>query len=206
MKRHVSDTFVKKAVEMDLRSRSAFKLQEINKQYHILKRNDKVIDLGAAPGGWSVVVSGIIDPAAGGQLVSVDLLDMEPVKNGIFHRGDFTKVSTQADITTASGHVAFSVVLSDMMTNTCGNHFTDHCRSLNLCYSVLDFCSLHLKPGGSLLCKYFRGEDDKELLARAKLLFKDVKTVKPKSSRGESTEAFLLARNKVNNTPPPPTT
>lgn len=205
MQRHVNDHYVKLAEKENVRSRAAYKLQELQDKYKIIKSNDFVIDLGAAPGGWSVVVSKILDFSRDGKLVSIDLLAMEPVgtdlesNRGVFFlKGDFNSPTVRSELKSLSGvkhdepRLA-NVILSDMLQNTTGHGSTDHLKSMNICYSVLEFTKEYLQPGGHLLCKYFQGSDDKELLAEAKEQFLTVKSVKPKSSRPESREMYLLA-------------
>jgi 23S rRNA (uridine2552-2'-O)-methyltransferase len=131
-----------------------------------------------------------------GLLCSVDLLKMAPIPgNSFFIQGDFRLDTTQLEIKRISS--SYDVVLSDMLQNTSGHHSTDHFRSIELCTTVLDFSAGPvLRQGGSLLCKFLRGSDDKELMDEAKALFSDVRFIKPKASRDESTEMYMLARNK----------
>lgn len=210
LQRHVNDPYVKMAEKDNNRSRAAYKLQDIQDKHKLIKANDFVIDLGAAPGGWSVIVSNMLKFSTGhGLLVSIDLLPMEPIptepedsKYVHFIQGNFNSVGARQSIDTiAAGHPAHAnkqadVILSDMLQNTTGHATTDHLKSMNLCYAVLEFSQEYLKPGGNLLCKYFQGSDDRELLDEAKKMFKSTKLVKPKSSRSESREMYLLAMNK----------
>jgi 23S rRNA (uridine2552-2'-O)-methyltransferase len=208
LQRHKNDQYVKQAEKDNVRSRATYKLQELQDKYKIVKSGDFVIDLGAAPGGWSVEVSKILNFGGGGLLVSVDLLAMEPVavdaessRAAFVIQGDFNSPVVRSQMkrlaTNSEGtHRLPDVVLSDMLQNTTGHGSTDHFKSMDICYSVLDFTKEYLKPGGHLLCKYFQGSDDKEMLAEAKLQYGSVKLVKPKSSRPESREMYLLAMSK----------
>ena len=196
MQRHVTDYYVKKSVDSGLRSRSAFKLKEIQDKYHLIKKNDFVLDLGCAPGGWSVVIADILDPAHNGLLLSVDLLPMEKVKSYVQVVGDMTDPSIILQLKQLTGGRLSNVIVSDMMANTSGNHMTDHYRSMDLCYIGLDMCRSMLGSGGTFLCKYFKGEDENELISEAKELFSTVKPIKPKASRSESAENYLLCIGK----------
>jgi len=239
MQRHKSDQYVKQAVDGDLRSRSAFKLIELQEKHKIIKPDSYVIDLGSAPGGWSVATAGLLrfppvvkkmdksipiaeldpnspiggileneiistditkSPITYGLLCAIDLLPMDKIQGDVrFIQGDFRTTEVQDKIRLlgkSRGRKQADVVLSDMLQNMSGQHDVDHYRSIELCTAALEFCVESLKPGGSFLCKFLRGSDDQELIVEAKLLFLDVKIVKPKASRLESTEMYLLARNK----------
>jgi 23S rRNA (uridine2552-2'-O)-methyltransferase len=194
--RHVSDMYVKNSKSSDLRSRSAYKLAEIQDKHKIIKPTDYVLDLGSAPGGWSVVAGKALDEMKGGMLVSVDLLDMKKVKNFPFIVGDINSPEVQAKLKELACGRKYNVVLSDMMANTSGDRATDHFRSMDLCFMALEICRLQLGSGGGFVCKYFRGEDEIELLGAARENFDSVKVVKPKASRSESAEIYLLATGK----------
>jgi 23S rRNA (uridine2552-2'-O)-methyltransferase len=171
MKRHVKDPYVKQAVAQDLRSRSAFKLMQIQDKHKILRPTDTVVDLGAAPGGWSLCVSKLLQhdlPASkadgdtdadGGvraRLVAVDLLPMEPVPHCHFIEGSFTSAAVRAAVSAALRGRGCHVLLSDMLQNTSGRPADDHFRSVELVQAVLDFArdDAHLRPNGTLLAKY----------------------------------------------------
>lgn len=210
LKRHINDPYVKLAERDNSRSRATYKLKDIQDKHKIIKPSDYVIDLGAAPGGWSVMVSELLDFGKGGLLASIDLLHMEPIPTdadgndgAYFIQGNFKAPKVRDELRdiakTLTGDVRLAnVVLSDMLMNTTGHAATDHLKSMNLCYDVLEFSKEFLQPGGNLLCKYFQGSDEKELMTDAKLLFKTTKLVKPKSSRTESREMYLLCINKLN--------
>jgi 23S rRNA (uridine2552-2'-O)-methyltransferase len=196
LNRHVNDHFVQEAQKHDLRARSAFKLQEMQEKHKFIKAHHIVVDLGAAPGGWSVVVSKLLDVSKGGRVVAVDLLPMEPVPHTIVIQGDFTSVIVQQQLRDSLGGKKANVIVSDMLQNTTGQHDRDHFRSIELCMQALDFCKEQLESKGSFLCKYLRGSDEKELIDYARQIFRVVKTIKPKSSRSESREMYLLCLDK----------
>lgn len=195
--RHKNDSYVKKSIQQDLRARSAFKLQEIQTKYKLIRSSDFVLDMGAAPGGWSVIASKLLGPS--GLLISVDLLPIEPIKDtphSHIIQGDMLSSSVKDQIRSISKGRLMDVVMSDMMVNMCGEKSTDHFRSMDLCHFALSYCETFLKPGGHFVCKYFRGSDEKELLDETKLLFGSVKVIKPDASRSESSEMYLVALNK----------
>ncbi|RYH30419.1 RlmE family RNA methyltransferase [archaeon] len=198
--RHVNDGFVRKAVKENMRSRSAYKLEEIQLKHKIIKPQDLVLDLGAAPGGWSLVASGLIKQEKGGLLVSLDLLPMEPVPYCTFIQGDFQSKDVQSILKQACGNRQVNVILSDMLHNVTGQKSTDHFRSMDLVRQVLTFSTSVLEANRSIaVCKYLRGEDERDLLEHAKTLFKEVKSIKPSASRSESAEAYLIAKTLIKN-------
>ena len=214
MKRHVKDPYVKQAAALDLRSRSAFKLMQIQDKHKIMRTSDTVLDLGAAPGGWSLYVSKLQQqgqkspPTASGategeRLVAVDLLPMEPVPGCHFIEGSFMSTVVRSAVTTALGGRGCHVLLSDMLHNTSGRAAVDHYRSIELVQAVLDFAQsdAHLRPGGTLVAKYLRGADEPELLKEVRDMFKSVRVVKPAASRSGSTEVYLLATGKLQKKP-----
>lgn len=196
LKRHTSDVYVKQAVEKDLRSRSHFKLIEIQDKYKIIRSDSVVIDLGAAPGGWSIAASNIVNPDKG-LIVAVDLLDIKPIKNVTIVKGDFTDEKCQDEILSSCEDRKVDVVLSDMLQNVSGQHDLDHYRSLDLCRTALNFTKTILSQQGSFLCKYLRGSGEKDFINEVKTVFKDVHIIKPKASRGESSEMYLLGRHRL---------
>ena len=201
MNRHKNDAFVKLAAKEDLRSRSAFKLIELQEKYRFIRHNDYVVDLGSTPGGWSLATSRIL--SSSGLLCSIDLLPMHPIQEiGIdahFFLGNFQSKEMQEQIRTLGlsknrSHV--DVVLSDMLGNVSGQYAQDHYRSMELCFAALEFCIGSLKPGGHFVAKYLRGSDEAEMMTELKKHFVDIRVVKPKASRSESSEMYVLARNK----------
>jgi len=199
LSRHTKDTYVQQAIKQDLRARSAFKLQEIQEKHKFIKPSSVVIDLGAAPGGWSVVASKIINPAQGGKIIAIDLLDMAGVPFTTLIQGDFTSARIQLEIIkhlplpSQQAHV----VMSDMLHNTTGHSDTDHYKSIELVSQTLSFCETHLKKDGAMLCKYLQGVDEQEMMQEAREMFEKVLRVKPKSSRPESKEMYLLGLQKL---------
>lgn len=198
LQRQRSDKWSKDAKEQDLRSRSAFKLKEVQAKYSIIKPDSVILDLGAAPGGWSLISSSYVDSSRGGRIIAVDLLSMAAVPNTHFISGDFTSSSVQKEIIKElSKHNSsrFDLIVSDMLHNTTGNREMDHFKSMSLVQSVISFAlDSRLSPKGAVLCKFLRGGDEKELLEDCKQKFVLVDVFKPKSSRSESREAFILMR------------
>ena len=151
----------------------------------------KIIDLGAAPGGWSQVASNIVGTK--GAIIAVDLLDIEPIPNVIAIKGDFADSAIMESIISELGEDKVDLVISDMAANTTGHNATDHLRIIALCEEAFHFALTILKPGGHFIAKIFRGGTENHLLSEVKLNFKIVKHFKPNSSRKESTESYLVA-------------
>lgn len=187
LRRHVTDTYVRQAREAGYRSRAAYKLLEIDKKDKILKPSMRVLDLGAAPGGWSQVASEKVKP--GGKVVAVDLLEVKPIHGVTIFKGDFREV----DLEGALGGKA-DVVLSDMMPNITGVPLVDQARAAEVAMAAIGLCERVLKPEGSLLLKVFHGGAFDEVLKALKAVFRTVAVRKPAASRGESRENYLLAR------------
>jgi len=187
LRRHVTDTYVRQAKKAGYRSRAAYKLLEIDRRDRILRPGMRVLDLGAAPGGWSQVASGKVQP--GGKVVSVDLLELAPIPGVVIVKSDFRK----ADLEAALGGKA-DVVLSDMMPNVTGVPLVDQARAAQLLLAAIDLCRKVLKPEGVFLAKMFHGEAFDEVLEALKAAFQTVAVRKPAASRGESRENYLLAR------------
>ena len=192
LQRHVKDPFVKKARAEGYRSRAAYKLIEANTKERFLVPGARVVDLGAAPGGWSQVAAQKVAP--GGKVVAVDLLEFAPISNVMILRGDCREAGVQAQLAEALGGDRADVVLSDMSPNISGIASADQARAAELVRMALDFCRAQLQPGGALLVKVFQGEEFAGLLKEMKLLFREVRTLKPSASREESRETYLLAR------------
>ncbi len=184
LRRHVTDGFVKKARQQGYRSRAAFKLLEIDARDKLLRAGMKVLDLGAAPGGWSQVAV-----EKGGKVVAVDLLEIKPIHGAVLLQGDFR----ETDLEGALGGKA-DLVLSDMMPNVTGVPSVDQARAAELTLAAVALCKRVLKPEGAFLVKVFHGEAFDEVLGALKMTFKTVATRKPSASRGESRETYLLAR------------
>jgi 23S rRNA (uridine2552-2'-O)-methyltransferase len=192
LKRHVNDPYVHRAQALGYRSRAAFKLLEIETRDRLFARGQVVVDLGAAPGGWSQVAAEKVGP--GGRVIALDVLEMAPVTGVTFIQGDFTTEPTLAALERELGGVAVDVVLSDMAPNVSGIAATDQARSLALCELAVAFALEHLKSGGALLMKGFQGAGFPELLAQMRREFATVASRKPDASRDRSSEMYLLAR------------
>ena len=181
------DQFFKKSKTLGFRSRSAFKLIELNKKYKFIKANSKLLDLGAYPGGWTQVASKII---TNGKILSLDMKRMDEVKNVSFLQCDFLEEHTKEKIFHFFKN-KLDVVISDMAANTTGNKSLDCIRTNQLCAEVVEFSSKILKPNGVLVSKLFMGDDFLEVKELAKSMFKKVEFFKPESSRNESKETYL---------------
>lgn len=188
LERQLNDPYVREAKAKGYRSRAAFKLIELDAKFHVLKKGARVLDLGAAPGGWSQVAA-----ARGCKIVATDILEMEPIAGVEFIRADFLDPDTPARLKEALGGPA-DVVLSDMAAPTTGHRATDHIRTVALLEAALDMAGEVLKPGGAFIGKVFQGGATGELLARIKKQFASVKHVKPPASRAESVELYLVAQ------------
>jgi 23S rRNA (uridine2552-2'-O)-methyltransferase len=191
LQRHVKDPYVRKARADGYRSRAAFKLLEIDKRDRVLAPGARVVDLGAAPGGWSQVAAKIAGP---GRVIAVDLLEIAPIPGVTIFRGDVREPGMQAQIVAALGGQKATVVLSDLSPNISGIASADQARAAELVRMGLDFCREHLAPGGAFLVKVFQGEEFAGLLKEMKAMFREVRTLKPSASREESRETYLLAR------------
>ncbi len=190
IKGHVKDPFVIQAQKDGYRSRAAYKLIEIDKKYHIIKPGIKAVDLGAAPGGWSQVLSNKI--GATGRVVAADLLEMPPIKNIDFIQGNFEEEKVLRDIQDKLKNLPVDLVTSDMAPNISGIKMVDQQRAIYLNELALEFVKNNLKQNGFFLVKSFVGADFEKFLNELKLHFKKVFKIKPDSSRSRSSEIFLL--------------
>ena len=181
------DQFFKKSKTLGYRSRASFKLIELNKKYKFLKRNTNLLDLGSFPGGWSQVASQII---RAGRIMSIDIKNMEPIKDVRFFKGDILSNETKSAVIKYFKS-NLDVILSDMAADTTGNKSLDSIRTNQLCADVINFSKETLKPKGVLVSKVFMGEDFLEVKNLAKSTFNKVNFFKPKSSRKESKETYL---------------
>lgn len=197
LSRQLNDPYVAKSKIENYRSRAAYKLIEINQKFNIFSKNSLVVDLGAAPGGWSQVASDIIDNSrsATGKIVAVDLLPMDSIPGVQFLEANFLEPETKNWIILNLGGKA-DIVLSDMAANTTGHKDTDHIRIMNLCDDAFNFALEILNPGGHFVAKIFRGGAENEMLNKVKKNFSKVKHFKPLSSRKESSEFYLIALDK----------
>jgi 23S rRNA (uridine2552-2'-O)-methyltransferase len=192
LRRHVSDPYVRRSKKEGFRSRSAYKLLEIDERDKLLRPGQVIVDLGSAPGGWSQVAGKKV--GATGRVVAIDLLPMEPVEGVAFVQADFTTPRGLEAVEKALGGRKADVVLSDMAPNLSGIPVSDQARAMALAEIALEFARLHLKPEGALLVKVFQGAGIDEYLRLARATFGKVLVRKPESSRGESAEQYLLAR------------
>jgi 23S rRNA (uridine2552-2'-O)-methyltransferase len=193
LERQLNDPYVAQAKREGLRSRAAFKLIEIDDKYHFLKPGVTVIDLGAAPGGWSQIAAKRVGAVNGkGRVVAIDLLEMPEIAGVSFAQLDFLAEDAPEKLLEMMGGRA-DVVLSDMAANTTGHRKTDQLRILGLVESATAFACEVLNPGGTLLAKVFQSGADAELLAQLKRDFTSVRHVKPASSRQDSSERYVLA-------------
>ncbi len=175
------------------RSRAAYKLIEIDDKQHLFKPGMRVVDLGAAPGGWSQIAAKRVGAAEGkGRVAAIDLLDMPAIPGVEFVQLDFLDNTAPAKLKSMLGGPA-DIVLSDMAANATGHRKTDHLRIMGLAEAAADFAGEVLAPGGAFLCKVLQGGTETTLLARLKRDFASVKHVKPAASRADSAELYLLA-------------
>jgi len=188
LERQLADPYVADAKARGYRSRAAFKLTEIDDRFHLIRRGVRLIDLGCAPGGWLQVA---LERGAGA-VVGVDLLAVDPAPGTTILQADFMEDDCARRLIEALGG-APDLVLSDMAPNTVGHRQTDHLRIVGLIEAATDFALASLKPGGAFLVKAFQGGETAEVTARLKAAFTDVRHIKPKSSRAESSELYLLA-------------
>ncbi len=203
LRRHVSDPYVQRSKKEGYRSRSAYKLTEIDDRDKLLRPGMVVVDLGSAPGGWSQVLAKRL--GASSTVIAIDLLAMEPVAGVIFVQGDFTRESGLASIRHALDGRKADLVLSDMAPNMTGIAVSDQARTLELAELTRDFALLHLQREGSLLVKIFQGAGYDEYLKSLRLGFRKVAVRKPGASRDESAEQYILARG-LRPTESPPAT
>jgi 23S rRNA (uridine2552-2'-O)-methyltransferase len=193
LERQLNDPYVARARREGLRARAAYKLIEIDDKYRLLKSGARVVDLGAAPGGWSEVAAKRVGLAQGrGRVVAIDLLEMAPLAGVDCIRRDFLDPRAPDEIKALLGGPA-DVVLSDMAANATGHRKTDHLKIMALAEAAAQFAREVLAPGGAFLCKVLQGGTEGTLLAALKRDFAAVKHVKPAASRTDSAELYLLA-------------
>ena len=192
MHEHVNDPYVRRAQAEGMRSRAAYKLQQLAERDHLLKPGMVVVDLGAAPGGWSQVAGRAAGPK--GRVVAVDLLEMTPVAGVTFIHGDFGDEAVLAEVETALGGSGADLVLSDMAPNISGVASVDQARSVALAELALEFAVNHLKPQGNFLVKLFQGSGFDALVADIRRKFVQVMIRKPEASRSRSNEVYVVAK------------
>lgn len=190
LERQLNDPYVKAAKARGLRSRAAFKLEQLDDKFHLLKPGSRVVDLGAAPGGWTQVAL-----ARGGdraKVVGIDLLPIDPIGAAILLQGDFQEEEAERRVIAALDGQA-DLVLSDMAPNTTGHNATDHLRIMGLAEIALDFAGRVLSPGGAFVTKVFAGGAERDFLQTLKRDFTAVRHAKPPASRKDSAELYVVA-------------
>ena len=192
LERQLNDPYVARARREGMRSRAAYKLMEMDDKAHFLKKGARVIDLGAAPGGWSQVAAERVSAPEQGRVIAIDVLAMEPVAGVEFIKFDFLDHAAPDKLKGMMGGPA-DVVLSDMAANTTGHARTDHLKIMALVEAAAEFARKVLAPGGTFLAKVLQGGTEAALLASLKRDYKGVKHVKPPASRSDSAELYLLA-------------
>jgi 23S rRNA (uridine2552-2'-O)-methyltransferase len=194
LQRQLNDPYVDEAKRRGYRSRAAFKLTEIDDKYHLLKPGMIVVDLGAAPGGWSQIAAQRVQLMAGkSRVIALDLAEMEPISGVTQLTLDMTEPETAELIRAALDGKNADIVLSDMHAPATGHRPTDHLRIMGLAEAALDLAESILAPGGAFLAKVLQGGASKELVARLNTSFAKVRHVKPKASRADSAEMYVLA-------------
>lgn len=191
--RQLRDPYVGNAIAQGWRSRAAYKLLEIDARERLLKPGAVVVDLGAAPGGWSQVAASRVGPR--GRVIAIDCLPMAPIEGVEFLQGDFTSAGDVSGLRELVGGRAVDLVLSDLAPNMSGNRAVDQARSMALAEAAATFAGEVLHPGGAFLTKMFQGEGQVEFEAELRSRFGRFKRLKPKASRPESREIYVLACN-----------
>jgi 23S rRNA (uridine2552-2'-O)-methyltransferase len=200
---HVNDTYVKLAKKEGYRARAAYKLQEIDETFRLIKPGDLVVDLGSAPGAWSQYARRRMSPrtatgggaavgALNGRIIALDMLSMEPVEGVLFLQGDFREDDVMQRLTLELQGAKVDLVVSDMAPNLSGIESADSARIEHLVELALEFATAHLKPQGALVAKVFHGGGYDQLVKRFRETFELVKPIKPKASRDRSSETFLV--------------
>jgi 23S rRNA (uridine2552-2'-O)-methyltransferase len=185
--------FYKEAKRVGYRARSAFKLQQIQDRFHLIPKDGIVVDLGAAPGGWSQVAKELV--GTDGVVIGIDLSTIKPFEGILFLQGDVTKTETLEQIKYLMNGRNADVVLSDMSPDISGNYSVDHARSAWLCDCALHVVNDILRADGHFICKIFEGEDTKAFLEKVKHQFLVVKTFSPEASRKSSSEVYIVAKS-----------
>lgn len=194
LQRQINDPYVSEAHRLGFRGRAAFKIIQLDDQFHFFKPGKRVVDLGCAPGGWSqVAVSRVHSTADNPLVVGMDLLPTQPIEGARFVQMDFTADEAPTQLQELlQGHKA-DIVMSDMAANTTGMHSIDHLRIMNLLEMAYDFALQILKPGGIFIAKIFQGGTENQFLAEMKKNFTVVKHAKPDASRKDSSEVYVIA-------------
>lgn len=192
LQEHHRDAYVLKARDKGYRSRAVFKLEQIQQKEHILKPGQFVLDLGAAPGGWSEYSSRIVGDK--GRIIALDLLPIAPIAGVEVVQGDFTEQETLDRLLELTGGHHFDLVLSDMAPNLSGMESVDQPKSIHLAELALDLAREWLSPDGSFVSKLFQGSGFDDLVAQSRVAFKSVRLRKPDSSRSRSNEIYAVCR------------
>lgn len=191
LRRQDTDEYVKRAQAEGWRSRAVFKLTEMQERDRLIRPGHRVLDLGAAPGAWSQLAAGIVGP--GGLVVAVDLLAMDPISGVEVIQGDFRDEQTYEHVLRRVGERSLDLVMSDMAPNITGTRSVDQPRSMHLAELAADLAGRTLKPGGALVVKLFHGEGFDDFVRATRHSFGAVKVRKPKASRAQSRETYLVA-------------
>jgi 23S rRNA (uridine2552-2'-O)-methyltransferase len=204
LERQLNDPYVGEARRLGYRSRAAFKLQQLDDRFHLLRPGARVIDLGSAPGGWAQIAVARVKAVEGqGRVVGIDLLAIDPIPGTLLLRRDFLDAAAPAALRDAMGGPA-DIVLSDMAAPTTGHAATDHRRVVALVEAAYGFAREILAPGGAFIAKVFQGGTEAELLADLKRDFASVRHAKPPASRAESAEVYVVAQGfRARNEPTP---
>jgi len=193
--RQLNDPYVAEARRLGYRSRAAFKLIEMDDRLRLLRLGQTVVDLGAAPGGWTQVALERTRAAeTGGRVVALDRLEIDPIPGAIILLGDFLDPVIVETLARMVGEQTVDLVLSDLSPATTGHKATDHLRIVALAEDALDFAGRVLKPGGAFVAKVFRGGADGDMLKRVRERFETVRHIKPPASRPDSAETYLIAQ------------
>ncbi len=185
--------FYKEAKRVGYRARSAYKLRQIQSRFKILKKGNTVIDLGAAPGGWSQIAKEIVGDK--GTVIGIDISPIKPIQGITFLEGDITKQTSIQELIDILEKRKADVVLSDMSPDISGNYSVDHARSIYLCEQALTTVELVLKTNGIFLCKVFSGEELDEFIKKVKGKFSTVKLFTPPATRKSSSEVYIVAKS-----------
>jgi 23S rRNA (uridine2552-2'-O)-methyltransferase len=184
--------FYNEAKRQGYRARSSFKLKQLQKRFTIIHPGDLVIDLGAAPGGWSQIAQELTGPT--GHVIGIDLHHIQPLDTTIFIQGDITEPATQHELEQQMPKAKADVILSDMSPNISGNYSVDQARSAWLCEQALSIAKTFLRDGGTFICKLFEGEDSPQFLEHVKDAFTHVKQYNPQASRKSSSEKYIVGK------------
>ena len=193
LRRQLNDPYVQEAQRLGYRSRSAFKLIQLDQKFDLLKKGQHVVDLGAAPGGWSQVAAAhVMSENSSGKIVGLDILPLEPIRGAVFLETDFMSEDGYRMLLAAVDEKV-DLVLSDMAAPTTGHTPTDHIRPVALCEAAYEFAVDTLSVGGGFVAKVFKGGSEQELLTRMKREFTTIRHAKPEASRPESPETYVVA-------------